>query len=42
MPAVLAVVVDFVLDSEFAEVSDDVLHLGIASASALAAKVVEP
>jgi len=42
MPAVLAVVVNFVLDSEFAEVSDDVLHLGIASASALAAKIVEP
>ena len=42
MPAVVAMIIDLVLDGELAEMSDDVLHLGVTSATALPAKIVKP
>lgn len=42
VPSASALVVALVLDGDFAEMSKDVLHLGIAAATALAAEVVEP
>ena len=42
MPAASALVVALVLDGDFSEMAENVLHLGIASASALTAKVIEP
>lgn len=42
VPAATTLVVALVLDGDLAEMTDDVLHLGIAAAAALAAKVIEP
>ena len=42
MPAATTLIVALVLDGNFAEMTDDVLHLGIAAATTLAAEVVEP
>lgn len=42
VPAASTLVVTLVLDGDFAEMADDVLHLGIASATALTAEIVEP
>lgn len=42
MPAVLAMDILFVLESELAEMANDVLHLGIASATALTTEIVKP
>ncbi len=42
VPAASTLVVTLVLNRDFAEMANDVLHLGIASATALAAEVVEP
>lgn len=42
MPAAAALVVALVLDGNLAEMTQDVLHLGVGSAAALAAEVVEP
>ena len=42
MPTATTLVVALMLDRHLAEVTDDVLHLGIAAAAALAAQVIEP
>lgn len=42
VPAAAALVVALVLDGYFAEMAKDVLHLGIASATALTAEVIQP
>ena len=42
MPAAATLIVALMLDGDLAEMTDDVFHLGIASATAFAAKVVEP
>lgn len=42
MPAATTLIVALVLDGDLAEMTDDVLHLGIAAATALAAEVIEP
>ena len=42
VPTATTLVVALMLDRNLAEVTDDVLHLGIAAATALAAEVVEP
>lgn len=42
VPAASTLVIALMLDGDFAEMAKDVLHLGIASATALAAKIVEP
>ena len=42
MPAAATLIVALMLDGDLAEMTDDVLHLGIATATALAAEVVEP
>ena len=42
MPAAATLIVALVLDGDLAEMTDDVLHLGIAAATALAAEVIEP
>ena len=42
MPAAATLIVAFVLNGDLAEMADDILHLGIAAATALAAEVVEP
>lgn len=40
VPATSALVITLVLNGNFGEMAEDVLHLGIASATALTAKVV--
>jgi len=42
VPAASTLVVTLVLNGDFAEMAEDVLHLGIASATALTAEIVEP
>lgn len=42
VPAAASLVVTLVLDGDFAEMAEDVLHLRIASATALTAEIVEP
>ena len=42
MPAAAALVVALVLDGNFAEMTENVLHLGVGSGTALTAEVVEP
>ncbi len=42
VPAASTLIIALVLDRDFAEMANDVLHLGIASAAALAAQVIEP
>ena len=42
VPAAAALIVTLMLDSDLSEVTKDVLHLGVGSASAFAAKVIEP
>ena len=42
VPAAATLVVALVLDSDLGEMAEDVLHLSIASAAALTAKIVEP
>ena len=42
MPAAATLVVPFVLDGDLGEMSNDVLHLGIAAATALAAEIIKP
>ena len=42
VPAAATLVIPFVLDGDLGEMSKDVLHLGIAATTALAAEVVEP
>lgn len=42
VPAATTLVIALVLDGDLAKMTDDVLHLGIATATALAAEVVEP
>lgn len=42
MPAAATLIVALVLDGDLAEMTDDVLHLGIAATTALAAEVVQP
>ena len=42
MPTAAALIVALMLDGDFAEMTDDVFHLGITTATALAAEVVEP
>ena len=42
VPTATTLVVALMLDRHLAEVTDDVLHLGIATAAALAAEVIEP
>ena len=42
VPAAATLIVALVLDGDLTEMTDDVLHLGVAAATALAAKVVKP
>ena len=42
VPAAATFVIAFVLDSNFAKMTEDVLHLGIGSGAALTAQVVKP
>ena len=42
VPTATTLVVALMLDRHLAEVTDDVLHLGVAAAAALTAEVVEP
>ncbi len=42
VPTAATLIVTFVFDGDLAEMTDDVLHLGIAAATALTAEVVEP
>lgn len=42
VPAATTLIVAFVLDGDFAEMTNDVLHLGIAATTALAAEIIEP
>lgn len=42
VPAASTLVVPLVLNGDLAEMTKDVLHLGIASATALTAEIVEP
>jgi len=42
VPAVASLVVTLMLDGDFGEMAEDVLHLGVRSATALAAEVVKP
>ena len=42
MPAAASFVVTLMLDGDLGKMSQDVFHLGVASATALAAKIVEP
>ncbi len=42
VPAASTLVITLMLDGDFGEMAEDVLHLGITSATALTAKVVEP
>lgn len=42
MPAAASLVIALMFDGDFAEMADDVFHLGIASTTALATEIVEP
>ena len=42
VPAAAALVVALVLDGDFAEMTKNVLHLGVGSGAALTAEIVEP
>ena len=42
MPAATALIVTLVLDGDFCKMAENVLHLGIRSAAAFAAKIVQP
>ena len=42
VPTATTLVVALMLDRHLAEMTDDVLHLGIAAAAALAAQIIEP
>ena len=42
MPAATTLIVALMLDGDLAEMTDDVLHLGVATATTLATEVIEP